>query len=155
MKNNLFENLKTLRAIAPSEEYANKSRYLILHAPQEKTQYDFAFLMKAGAAVTFAFVIMLGGLFVGRAAHERVMVAQANEANAKIQIRLNDIKYLLRDSAGVPGEKVVRSAELLGQAADKLQDASAYLSSGNVSESLKNINAAQKLLVEIENEVNK
>jgi len=157
MKNNLFENLRALRAIKPDSEYAKKSRGLILSAElrlpaggQETVRYDVAFWMKTGIAVSFAFLIMLGGLFVGRAMYERVMVAQANETNEKIQIRLNEIKYLLSDPARASQEKISQSMELLQNAANELQEADVYLYVGNVGESLKGINAAQNLLVEIE-----
>lgn len=153
MKNNLFEKLKTLSVLAPDKEYANKSRHLILLSPQVKTSYDFAFLMKTGVAVSFAFLIMLGGLFVGRAVHERAMVVQANETNEQIQIRLNTIKYLLGDPARTSAEKAVKSAELLGRAVDKLKEANEHLASGNMGELLKNIIAAQKFIIEIEDMV--
>lgn len=155
MKNNLFENLKTLRAIAPDEAYAKQSRHLILHAPQAELSREFAFYMKVGVAVSFAFIIMLGGLFVGRAMHERAMVAQANEVNANIQLKLNEIKYLLEDPAKTSREKIAKSADLLKQAAAELREADGYLTSDNVGESLKSINATRTLLIEIEGVMNK
>src|SRR3972149_4176765 len=158
---NIFEILKELKNIKPDQEYAKQSRYLILsQTPQTNKKITVAEIFDwisihrlATAASLIGVFILLVVLSVSYLpGNKNSLVAEADEINASIQIKLNDLGYQLQNPAeininGIPNvqknleeiTELMKEAQILSENKDK-----------KIEEYLEKIKAAQTLLIQLE-----
>lgn len=158
----LINNLKELRAIEPDAEYSSYSRFLILSIEkkfQEKQKlspyglvfnnfYLYRIAPSLGIIIT---IITIGYLaFSYLPTQQKKLVAEANEVNAEIQIKLDDIQYYLNNNQTISQADAIIAIELLQQSAKELNEAKDINSNNeNIEEALIKIKNAQETLTKI------
>ncbi|MBI4993735.1 hypothetical protein HZC33_02150 [Candidatus Wolfebacteria bacterium] len=104
MKNNLLNNLKSLQAIEPNRDYSQKSLNLILAEKQIIEKHSFVFtewlqmhkvLVTSGVSGVLTLVLIVFIALSYLPGNKNSMVAEANDINNSIQIRLDEIQYHL------------------------------------------------------------
>lgn len=174
MNNNLFKNLKELQSIQPNREFSKKSRFLILSSKPQinidptqtqiyaggkrwtyteiKNVLNWMSLHKLATAASvigvFIFLVYLTVSYLP--GNQNSLVAEANEINSSIQIKLNEIQYYLNNEQAINSETASNLQSLLQDAAKELtiaKDLSA--DSSKIKESLEKIKAAEQILLQI------
>ena len=158
---NIFEVLKELKNIKPDQEYAKQSRYLILsQTPQTDKKitvaeiFDWIFIHRlATAASLISVFILLVVLSISYLpGNKNSLVAEADEINASIQIKLNDIGYQLQNPAEINIEEIPSVQKKLEEITKLMEEAQTLNENKDkkIEEYLEKIKAAQTLLTEIE-----
>ena len=158
---NIFEILKELKNIKPDQEYAKQSRYLILsQTPQTDKKitvaeiFDWIFIHRlATAASLISVFILLVVLSISYLpGNKNSLVAEADEINASIQIKLNDIGYQLQNPAEINIEEIPSVQKKLEEITKLMEEAQTLNENKDkkIEEYLEKIKAAQTLLTEIE-----
>lgn len=157
--------LKELRHIAPRSGYSAESRDLLLRELQSQVMVSktplkeggiFIFLREmfftraafAAELTAFAVLVALLGVYLNRASNEKLVV-QANEVNASIQVKLNEIKYLLEKPAPRTIEETEAIVSLLNDATEALLEANEDLVSEELEKSLEKMKVAEEAFLKI------
>ena len=170
MNQDLFKILKELKNIQPDPDYSKQSRFLILQSARRKEDQDvdlrgqkawlaevLRILYPAKLAFVVGIVVILilaiseGIYYFNNQLNQKDLVVKASEMNAAIQIKLNEIKYLLEseNQSQIDQNKISAIQELLGKAANELKDVSA--SEGkNLDESLRKIKSSQEIIEQVD-----
>ena len=156
MNKNLLENLKELRQIQPGSDYSARSRFLILAEPTTTgnlpvfkiTQIFYRPAFAIGLISIF-FLMALGGIYQIIKPSQNDLVVRANEINGSIQVKLNEIKYLIEHN-DINAENILDIQTLLEKTTNELKEAST-LSQKNkdLGKSLEKIKSAQEILLQI------
>lgn len=163
MNKDLFEILKELRGIQPAPDYSEKSRLLIIASkrPAKAAGFLFGFhfnaLTSLASAVVLILIILSGAYGVNYfdKRNQGRLIVRAGEANANIQIRLDEIKYLLEEKPGsVNISNAAEIQKLLAEAEKELKEALAAIgsadeNSGNLEEFLNNLKLAEENIAKI------
>ena len=158
---NIFEILKELKNIKPDQEYAKQSRYLILsQTPQTDKKitvaeiFDWIFIHRLATAASlisvFILLVILSISYLP--GNKNSLVAEADEINASIQIKLNDIGYQLQNPAEINIEEIPSVQKKLEEITKLMEEAQTLNENKDkkIEEYLEKIKAAQTLLTEIE-----
>lgn len=158
----LINNLKELRAIEPNAEYSNHSRFLILSLKKDFLQdkklspygWFFGNFYLSRLAPSFGIIVTI--IAVGYVAfyhlptQQKRLVAEANEINAEIQIKLNGIQYYLENNSKISPSDTAIVVDLLKKSAEELNEAKNISSDKeNIEETLAKIKDAQETLTKI------
>jgi hypothetical protein len=165
MSQDLFKILKELKNIQPDPDYSKQSRLLILQnvpARQAGTYMEkrggladiLRFLYPAKLALAVGIIILIlvisGGVYyINNQSNQRNLVVRASEMNASIQVKLNEIKYVLENKPQLDVENILIIQELLEKAANELKEVSA-LGNKDLNESLRKIKSSQEALEQID-----
>ncbi len=156
MNKNLLENLKNLRQIRPNSDYTTRSRFLILAEPTTAENLPIFKITQIFYRPAFAiglisvFVLMaLGGIYQIIKPNQNDLVVKANEINSSIQVKLDEIKYLIEHN-DLSAENILNIQALLEKTTNELKEAST-LSQENkdLGKSLEKIKSAQEILLQI------
>ena len=158
---NIFEILKELKNIKPDQEYAKQSRYLILsQTPVNKKItvaeiFDWISIHRLATAASligvFILLVVLSVSYLP--GNKNSLVAEADEINAEIQIKLNDIGYQLQNPAEININEIPNIQKNLEEVTKLMKEAQILSENNkdkNMGEYLEKIKAAQALLTEIE-----
>lgn len=156
MNKDLFENLKGLRHIQPDSDYAARSRFLILATPQINAKQTRIFAMPVyklafAMGIISVFILMaFGGVYFINKPNQNDFVVRANELNGSIQVKLNEIKYLVESGQHLDAKNIHNVQVLLEEATNELKEALA-LSQDNkdLEKSLEKIMSAKETLLQI------
>lgn len=135
----LSEILNKLKNIAPDRKYTERSRFLILssnreYAVQIQKSSRYAVIsnwlkmprlaMTTGTIAAFIIIAALTVAFIPRS--QSNLVAEANEINASIQVKLNEIKYYLENQPTATTDPAIVQGfqNLLQESLADLKDAS-------------------------------
>lgn len=157
MNKNLLENLKGLRQIQPDSDYTARSRFLILAEPAATgnlPEFKITRIYRPAFAIGLIsiFVLMaLGGIYQIIKPNQNDLVVRANEINSSIQVKLNEIKYLIKNNNHLNAENILNIQTLLEKTTNELKEAST-LSQENkdLEKSLEKIKSAQEILLQID-----
>ncbi|MDP3015339.1 MAG: hypothetical protein Q8N28_02955 [bacterium] len=157
MNKNLLENLKELRQIQPDSNYTTRSRFLILAEPtatENLPGFKITQIYKPAFAIGLIsiFVLMaLGGIYQIIKPGQNDLVVRANEINSSIQVKLDEIKYLIENNNHLNAENILNIQALLEKTTNELKEAS-ILSQENkdLGKSLEKIKSAQEILLQID-----
>lgn len=157
MNKNLLENLKELRQIQPDSNYTTRSRFLILAEPtatENLPGFKITQIYKPAFAIGLIsiFVLMaLGGIYQIIKPSQNDLVIRANEINSSIQVKLDEIKYLIENNNHLSAENILNIQALLEKTTNELKEAST-LSQENkdLGKSLEKIKSAQEILLQID-----
>lgn len=166
MKNNLIDNLKSLRFIKPDVDYSQKSLNLILAEKRIATKEIFnpsAFewlgahkvLIFSGATSVLTLILIIASVISYLPGNKNSLVAEANDINNSIQISLNEIKYQL--SQPLSSSTIININDLLLAAENELkttQDLDIN-DAENLKEILDKIKNTRDALEEINSQLNK
>lgn len=157
---NIFEILKELKNIKPDQEYAKQSRYLILSQTPQTKKITFAEIFDwvsihrlATAASLIGVFILLVVLSVSYLpGNKNSLVAEADEINAEIQIKLNDIGYQLQNPTEININEIPNIQKNLEEITELMREAQILSEDKDkkIEEYLEKIKTAQTLLTEIE-----
>jgi hypothetical protein len=163
MKQDLFKTLKELKQIQPDSAYSRQSRLLILNSkpvsqPVSRAGwfsdvlsnlYPARLAFAAGAIIVLLAVAGSVYYFNNRL-NQNNLVVRASEMNASIQVKLNEIKYLLENKS-VDFENILTTQALLEKAINELKAIPALNSeNGDLSESLDKIKSVQEIFYQID-----
>ncbi|MFA5098988.1 MAG: hypothetical protein WC461_02085 [Candidatus Paceibacterota bacterium] len=162
MDKELIKILSELKSIAPDADYSAKSRNLLLAEINSgkrmiPKRFSLADVLVAAysrkpiyaiAATAFALFLIISGsaLFTIDQINKHDFVVKAGEVNESIQIKLDEIKYLLGNKE-VDYNKGVTIQAMLIQANEQLKQAS---DESDTDKSLEKIKAAQDTLYKID-----
>ena len=160
MKNDLFTTLKGLKNIQPDSEYSNNSRNFILSQTQIsadlntdlrgfKNWFDLKHsLMLAGALASFIFIVLIAVSYLP--GNKNSLVAEANEINASIQVKLDEIGYQL-DNQKIDFSMASNIQNILKTTVDELAQAQEELKNNpdKLKESVKKIKKAEQDIAKI------
>ncbi|NCO15525.1 hypothetical protein COW77_02405 [Candidatus Wolfebacteria bacterium CG18_big_fil_WC_8_21_14_2_50_39_7] len=170
MNQDLSKILKELKQIQPDPDYSRQSRLLILgskgldtliKSPNLKQGWaadilnNFYFttrLTRLAFATGIALVLILiaGSVYyINNQLNQNNLVVKASEMNASIQVKLNEIKYLLETSPQIDFSQISTIQALLEKAANELKEVSA-LGDKDLNESLKKIDSTREILYQID-----
>lgn len=163
MNKDLFKILKELREIQPASDYSAKSRLLIVSSekPERKTGggwgYSFGLNFNASAVLApavFSILIILSGIYGFNYFGERnrqSLIVRAGETNESIQIKLDEIKYLLEQGPVFVSPNAAEIQRLLGEAEVNLKEALAFNpeNGGDLEEFLNKLKSAEENLSKI------
>ncbi|MBI2515029.1 hypothetical protein HYV91_02490 [Candidatus Wolfebacteria bacterium] len=157
MNKNLLTYLKELRKIEPDSAYSARSRFLILASGPKAEKARFFDVLKTfrlqtsleiGGAVVISTLLIF---YFTHQARKDALVVQADEINASIQLKLNEIKYILQNKPSSenvsPGPKI---DILLQEAVNDFKIAEENLKNNNIEESLEKIKETREILTKIE-----
>ena len=160
MEKDLFKILKELQNIQPDPDYSNRSRLLILsknngehrkYAVSDVFSWVNMHRMAAAASLISAFIIIVLLTVSYLPGNKNNLVAEANEVNSSIQIRLDEIKYLLENQSSINLDQASAAREKLGLSAQALNEANELNAQGAEMEKiLEKIKTAEQALNEIE-----
>ena len=160
MEEELIKILKELKGNSPDPAYSRNSRTIILSAKKEPKKIGlFEFLKRfQSARLTVASEILsvlfitalIGAYYIQRVNDRDKLVVQANDLNSSIQLKLNEIKYLIQDPQALNHSKTTNLGDLLLKATEDLKTADADLKENKIAESLDKIKSAEGNLKEIE-----
>ncbi len=166
MNQDLFKILKELKQIQPDLDYSKKSKNLLLLEieankrqiiteeilPQLKLAdffrhfYAKKFVLGMASAIVLLLIISGGVYYFKNQANENDLVAKASEANASIQVKLNEIQYLIENPNNhLDTSQIVAIQALLRRAADELK-AAVSSNSQDLNKSLDKIKTVQEML---------
>ncbi|MEK7593372.1 MAG: hypothetical protein AAB464_01470 [Patescibacteria group bacterium] len=158
---NIFEILKELKNIKPDQEYAKQSRYLILaQTPVNKKItvaeiFDWISIHRLATAASligvFILLVVLSVSYLP--GNKNSLVAEADEINASIKIKLNDMGYQLQNPAEININEIPNIQKNLEEVTKLMKEAQILSENNkdkNMGEYLEKIKAAQALLTEIE-----
>lgn len=163
----LINNLKELRNIEPDTAYSDHSRFLILSLKknilkdflkEEKklSFYDWFFGNSYLSRLAPSFGIIITIIAISYVAfsylptQQKKLVAEANEMNAEIQIKLNGIQYYLDNNNKISQSDTIKIINLLQKSAEELSEAKNISSDKeNIESAITKIKNAQETLQEI------
>ncbi|MCX6702315.1 MAG: hypothetical protein NTW60_00360 [Candidatus Wolfebacteria bacterium] len=163
MKNSLGKILKEFKDIKPDADYSRRSRSLILSYRKELEADKinsfgfFSFVrnfqsMRLTLASEMTGTLILAaifGIFFINQNNNQNLVVQANEINNSIQIKLNEIQYLMQTQVTSTSQKSDLNISL-GKAAEELKQAQTEVKDNNIGNSVEKIKSAEKVLIEAE-----
>lgn len=156
--------LKELKNITPDPAYRARSRSVLLatldaqpRQPLEKQGFfavfwDILSTKPAMAAETIAFIalVTLGGLYLHRQSTDKLVV-QANDVNSSIQVKLDEIKYLLNKNQPLFSPQKTKELNiLLNDAKNFLKEAEGDLNTANLEDSLRKLKIAEETFAQFE-----
>jgi hypothetical protein len=172
MEKDIQKILKQLKQIQPDPNYSKRSRLFILNSNREEDiaeimlrgsslkQGWFSYAIKSFHSVKLAFavgsviiVLALAGstYYINKELNRKNLVVRASETNTSIQVKLNEIKYLLENKQKIDPALVVTIQALLEEAANDLKEVSSLSSEGkNLSESLEKMKSVQEIFYQID-----
>ncbi len=167
MDEKLFKILKEMKKIGPETGYSARSKNFILSSTRGAdvkpevvlrpklgdVLRGLSFYKPALAAGIAAFLIIMtaGVYYVNNTLNQNDLVVRASEVNASIQVRLNEIKYLLESKSDIDPASISSIQLMLERAADNLKEVSASSSeSGSLAKSLEKIKTAEEILCQID-----
>lgn len=161
MERDIFKTLKELRKIEPESDYAKRSRSLILSYRSEleiKPNNFFGFLrdfqskrFAVLSEVMAIFVVAsLAGVYYFKEMSRNSMVVQADELNNSIQLKINEINYLLKNQSPTSTSDINSLKESLKNAETELNQAASNLKGNNLEDSLAKIKSTEKMFQAIE-----
>jgi len=155
----LFKILKELKNIQPDDNYTKQSKMLILSSPQlqttnHKLQTFFEWFnfkhsaMLAASIAIFVFIILWTVSYLP--GNKNSLVAEANEINASIQVKLDEIGYHL-DSQKIDFSMATNIQNLLKITTDELIQVQEELENNpeKLKESVEKIKKAEQNISEI------
>lgn len=162
MNKDLFKILKEMREIQPASDYSAKSRLLIVSSakPEKKARgwgygfdfnlFDTTFL----APAVISILIIISGIYGVNYFGERNrqgLIVRAGETNESIQIKLDEIKYLLEQGPAVISPNAAEIQKLLEEAEANLKEALAFNpeNGGNLEEFLNKLKSAEENISKI------
>lgn len=159
----LINNLKELRNIEPDTAYSNRSRFLILSFKKDFLREEkklsfygwfFGNFYLSRLAPSFGIIITI--IAIGYVAfsylptQQKRLVAEANEMNAEIQIKLNGIQYYLDNNNKISQSDTIKVIDLLQKSAEELSEAKNISSDKeDIESAIVKIKNAQETLQEI------
>jgi len=154
MKQNLFKILKDLKEIQPEADFSHKSKVLLMSqigTANEKPNFFYNKLFLAVSSAVVLVLIFFGGVFyISRQSNQSDLVAKASEANASIQVKLNEIQYLIKNSEHqLDSGQIVAMSALLQRAADDLK-AAVSSNAQDLGQSLEKIKMVQEMLYQLD-----
>lgn len=167
MNQDLFKILKELKQIQPDPDYLRQSRLLILNSKRPdglvrgpelrqgwvtdilNSFYSARLAFAAGMAVIL--ILAAGSIYyINNQLNQNNLVVKASEMNASIQVKLNEIRYLLENKSINP-LNILAIQTLLEKATKELKEVSVLDSEGkDLSESLEKIKSAQEIFYQID-----
>jgi hypothetical protein len=159
MDKELFTILKELKNINPGSDYSKKSRFLLLS--QQKPQINsvvpgparFINLLRFSAVLGILIALAIsGGVYYNGKSNKDELIVRAGELNGSIQVKLNEIKYLLEsNNRRLNNEEITVIQVMLDKTANKLKEAG-DLNQNNedLEKSLEKIKAAKDALLQID-----
>ncbi len=160
--------LKELKRIEPDSAYSARSKSALLATlaiePRPSLEkkgflsvFPAFFLTKpalAAQTVAVILVIVAGGWYLNRQSNESLVV-EANEVNSSIQVKLNEIDYLLKNKQPAFSPEKTRELNLLLQQAEEaLRIAHEDLNTANLVDSLDKLKNAEETFSRFENAAN-
>lgn len=160
MEQDLVKILRELREIKPDADYTRRSRLLIVSDGEigSLPKYGFFDILKTisfnrmalVAEITVALVLfILGGVYYIHQSNQNLVV-QANELNATIQLKLDEITSYLKNQPGVDPSRIGEVNLLLEKVNADLNQASVDLKDGKLEDSLKKMKSAQEVFSQVE-----
>jgi membrane protein insertase Oxa1/YidC/SpoIIIJ len=168
MNQDLFKTLKELKQIQPDSDYSRQSRLLILNSKNEvdvliKNPVSrsgwFSDILNNFYSVKLAFatgmalvLILIAGsvYYINNQLNQNNLVVKASEMNASIQVKLNEIKYLLENKPASLSNAITIQT-LLEKATKELKEVSTLdLEGRDMAESLEKIKSAQEIFYQID-----
>jgi len=155
MKKDLFKILKGLKEIQPDADYSHKSKVLLMSqiGMNEKRGLSYfsyrRFFIAVSSAVVLLLIISGGVLYIKNQSNQSDLVAKASEANASIQVKLNEIQYLIKNPSQLDAGQIVAISALLQRAADDLK-AAVSSNAQDLNESLEKIKTVQEMLYQLD-----
>ena len=161
MNNNLFKILQELKKIQPDADYSHKSKTLLLSeigadkkrltlADIFSSFYSNKLVLGAVSSVVLLLIISSGIYYVKSSLNQSDLVVKASETNASIQVKLNEIQYLLQNNASsIDANQILAIQAMLQNSADNLQ---AALSSKpeEFDKSLQKLKEAEEMLYKVD-----
>lgn len=167
MSQDLFKILKELKRIQPDPDYSRQSRLLILspkrpdaliEGPELRqgwvtdilnSFYSARLAFAAGIAVIL--ILAAGSVYyTNNQLNQNNLVVKASEMNASIQVKLNEIKYLLENKSINP-LNILAIQILLEKANKELKEVSTLdLEGKDLDKSLEKIKSAQEIFYQID-----
>jgi len=164
MEKDLFKTLNELKNISPEAGYSVKSRNLLLAEIKNKPaakKFSLADVLATAyprgpiyMALSGIFVILAvtGSVFYAKNEMTRhSLVVEADEVNSLIQVKLNEITYLLNNKA-IDYQNGLEIQTMLDKAVDELKQASEEKDN---EKSLEKIKEVQQILVQIDTTLKK
>lgn len=160
MEEKLAKILKELKKIEPHPHYSLRSRSLILSHKKEPGKTGlFSFLahfqeMRFALGAEIATMVLVAILATGYYAYEfnknrNDLVVQANEINSSIQLKLNEIQYIIKTQSP-KGTLSSDIAALLNSATDDLNKAKSDLNNNKMESAVQNIKSSESTFKDIE-----
>lgn len=161
MEKDLFKILKELKQIQPDSDYSKQSRLLILNSnrtdvlvksPELRRNWFADILVFNSARLVLAlgiFVIFIIGTvyYINNRLNQNNLVVKASEINDSIQVKLNEIRYLLENKP-ITSKNISTIQVLLEKATNELKAVSTL--DGNLDKSLEKIKSAQEIFSQID-----
>lgn len=160
MDNNLFKIFKELKEIQPDADYSHKSKTLLLSeigankrrvslADIFSSFYSNKLALGVASSVVLLLIISGGVYYIKNQLNQNDLVVKASETNASIQVKLNEIQYLLENHASIDANQISAIKAMLQNSADDLK---AALSSKpeELDKSLQKLKAAEEMLYQID-----
>lgn len=162
MNKDLFKILKELREIQPASDYSAKSRLLIVSSAKSEKKakgwgygfdfnlFDKTFLAPALVSILIIVSGIYGFNYFGEK-NRQSLIVRAGETNESIQIKLDEIKYLLEQGPVFVSPNAAEIQRLLGEAEVNLKEALAFNpeNGGDLQEFLNKLKSAEENLSKI------
>lgn len=159
----LFTILKDLQKIEPDQGYSRQSRAFILASkaggvrPKEGlfgifdliSNFQALRLTLATEIVGVLIIAVLLGAYYVHVQNRNNLVVQANELNSSIQLKLEEIQYLLQTQPANLSKMGIL-IESLNKASEKLKTSEIDLKNNDIEGTLQKIKEAQQIFNEIE-----
>ncbi len=146
----LYKILKDLNQIKPDSDYSRRSRTLILYTGNNLKILNFPVLKMAMVAVFVLFLIIFGGVYYTNQLNQEKLIVKASEINTSIQIKLDEIKYILENKPQLNLSDISTIQTLLDEANKELKEASVLsVKSEKLGEVLEKIKSAQEDFLKI------
>ncbi len=169
MDEKFIKILKEMKNIRPDADYSKRSKIFILSSEKRADITSEVTILKpkrfgdvlsvfsfykpalVTGIVIFLIIMVASIYYINNTLNQNNLVAKAGEVNASIQVRLNEIKYLLENKSDLDSTNILTIQAMLEKAANNLKEVSASSSeSNNLSESLDKIKAAEEILYRID-----
>lgn len=159
MDEQLAKILRELRKIESDPGYKARSRSLILSERRKREKAGFfellthfqtnKFTIASEIMAVVLVAVFLGGYYLYESTKSKNEVAQADEINSSIQLKLNQIQYIIRTQAptGSLNSDIISS---LNQAVSDLNQAKADLNNDKLDSAIQNIKSAETIFRSIE-----
>lgn len=160
MRQDLLKNFKELKEIRPEADYFKRSRVLILAEIEASKKYVrvgfFARKFVWGVAIAAVLLLVISGgtySYIKNQSDQNDLVAKASEANASIQVKLNEIQYLIKNQnqngIGLNINQVLTIQVLLQKASEDLK-AAVSSNSQDLNQSFEKIKQVQEMLYQMD-----
>ncbi len=159
MDQRIIEKLKALKSIEPRKDFSENSLNIILMSkrePVEKIGFLYVFSFKYAAIAVFSFVLVISGVYGLNYSNEKNknnLMVKANEVNGDIQIKLDEIKYIIENQPLSINRNSVNDVQKILEGIIKdLESVNGELNNENIDDLkafLNKIESVQKSLLEI------